>query len=129
MLTYKTQNFNFCELVYVVCSIMLIFHSYLALSISDVAHFADVVAQADVGCDCRTDALVCALLNRLGYVRSKSAVEARVSFIFPSFVCLHKISAKLLSCAYEFNFNLVAYDFLSYTSIHCLCKFYRTQLF
>ena len=51
----------------------------LGFSQSDVEKFSDVVTQADVGCDCRTDALVCSLLNRLGYVRSKSAAEARVS--------------------------------------------------
>ena len=54
----------------------------LGFSLSEIEHFSDIVMQAEISCDCRTDAMICSLLNRLGYVRSKSAVEARVSTRF-----------------------------------------------
>nr|CAB3256291.1 integrator complex subunit 1 [Phallusia mammillata] len=54
-------------------------HSSKPLTQSELCTFADAVASAKVGSNCRTDALLCSLLNRLGYVRSSSSISTQVN--------------------------------------------------
>ncbi|XP_076816735.1 integrator complex subunit 1-like [Clavelina lepadiformis] len=47
-------------------------------SSEDMQKFSDIVSTIKVASNCRTDALICSLLNRLGYVRSKSTFDNRM---------------------------------------------------
>nr|XP_009861729.2 integrator complex subunit 1 [Ciona intestinalis] len=47
------------------------------LSDPEIESLCDAVAMVNVGSNCRTDALVCSLLNRLGYVRSSASNDSQ----------------------------------------------------
>uniref|UniRef100_H2XNV6 Uncharacterized protein n=1 Tax=Ciona intestinalis TaxID=7719 RepID=H2XNV6_CIOIN len=67
---------------FVVKSILIIFLKHLfdkKLSDPEIESLCDAVAMVNVGSNCRTDALVCSLLNRLGYVRSSASNDSQVN--------------------------------------------------